>query len=200
MKTEKLNLRFGLITLMIALAALSRLLPHPPNFTPIGGMALFGAACYTKRRWAFIIPIAAMWLSDLVLNNVVYAQYYDHFVWLHRGALFTYGAFALIAVLGMLALKKVRVTRWAASTLGASYLFFLVSNFGVWCSGAMYPKTFGGLVACYTAGIPFLQNTIAGDVIYSGILFGVFALCAKRFPRLRFQQPVLATQETGGEI
>ncbi|MDD2300415.1 MAG: hypothetical protein PHU69_12360, partial [Fermentimonas sp.] len=84
---------------------MSRLLPHPPNFAPIGAMALFGAAYFSKKYWAFIIPIASMWVSDLILNNVIYGQYFDHFVWFYSGSLFTYGAFALIVVLGMFTLK-----------------------------------------------------------------------------------------------
>ncbi|HZK03835.1 MAG TPA: DUF6580 family putative transport protein [Bacteroidaceae bacterium] len=185
---NKIHLRFGIISLIVLLAALSRLIPHPANFAPIGGMALFGAAYYSKRYWAFIIPIVSMWISDLVLNNVVYGQYFDHFVWFYSGSLFTYGAFALIVVLGMLMLKKVRIPALAASALGASLIFFLVSNFGVWFSGTMYPKTLSGLMACYTAGIPFFKNTIAGDLVYTAVMFGAFELSAKRFPALRVQE------------
>ena len=187
MKTDKLNLRFGILALMILLAAMSRLLPHPPNFAPIGGMALFGAAYFSKRYWAFLVPIVSMWISDLVLNNAVYGQYFDHFVWFYSGSLFTYGAFALIVVLGIFTLKKVRIPTLIASAFGASVIFFLVSNFGAWFSSMMYPKTFAGLMACYTAGIPFFHNTILGDLVYTGILFGVFELSIRRFPQLRLQ-------------
>ena len=187
MKTNNFNLRFGVMTLMILLAAMSRLLPHPPNFVPIGGMALFGAAYFSKRYWAFLVPIVSMWISDLVLNNVVYAQYFNGFAWFYRGSLFTYGAFVLIVLFGMLTLKKVRLPNLIGSALGASVLFFIVSNFGVWFSGTMYPKTFGGLMACYTAGIPFFHNTILGDLVYSAVLFGVFELCVRNIPQLRYQ-------------
>jgi hypothetical protein len=193
MEKQKINLRFGVITGMILLAALSRLIPHPANFAPIGGMALFGAAYYNKRYWAFLIPIVSMWISDLVLNNVVYAQYFDHFVWFYSGSLFTYGAFALIVLFGMLTLKKVRIPNLIVSALGASVIFFIVSNFGVWFSGTMYPKDFSGLMACYTAGIPFFKNTILGDLVYSGILFGAFEWSMRRFPQLRLQ-PVMANR------
>jgi hypothetical protein len=184
MTTQKLDLRFGVITAMIFLAALSRLIPHPPNFAPIGAMALFGAAYYSKRFEAFAIPIISMWISDLVLNNVVYGAYFDHFVWFYSGSLFTYGSFALIVLLGMFTLKKVRVPNMIASALGASIIFFLVSNFGVWFSGMMYPKDLGGLAACYAAGLPFFQNTILGDLAYTGILFGAFELSLRKVPKL----------------
>jgi hypothetical protein len=183
----KLNLRFSVITMLILFAAMSRLVPHPPNFAPIGGMALFGAAYFAQRYWAFVVPIISMWISDLVLNNIVYAQYFDGFVWFYAGSLFTYGAFALIVVLGMFTLKKVRILGLYLSALGASAIFFIVSNFGVWFSGIMYPKDLGGLTACYIAGLPFLQNTILGDLVYSSLLFGAFEFSLRRCPQLRLQ-------------
>lgn len=185
MVTNKITLRFGVVTLLILLAALSRLIPHPANFAPIGGMALFGAAYYSKRHWAFIIPIVSMWISDLVLNNVVHAAFFDRFVWFYDGAWFTYGAFVLIVLMGTFTLKKVRVPNLLFSALGASVIFFLISNFGVWFSGTMYPKDFGGLVACYAAGIPFFKNTILDDLVYSTALFGLFEASVSLFPSLR---------------
>lgn len=187
METKKIQLRFGIITGIILLAALSRLIPHPANFAPIGGMALFGAAYFSKRYWAYLIPIISMWISDLILNNVVYGQYFDHFVWFYSGSIFTYAAFALIVLLGTFTLKKVKISNLAISALSASIIFFLVSNFGVWASSGMYPHTFGGLQACYIAGLPFFKNTILGDLFYSGVLFGAFELLQYRFPVLRLQ-------------
>ena len=183
--SKKLTLRYSVISTMILFAALSRLIPHPPNFAPIGGMALFGAAYYTRRWWAYIIPIAAMWISDLILNNVVYAEYFDHFVWFYSGSLFTYGAFALIVLMGTFTLRKVRIPQLLFSALGASVIFFLVSNFGVWFSGSMYPKNWNGLMACYVAGIPFFKNTLLGDLCYSTALFGLFEASLFLFPRLQ---------------
>lgn len=182
---KKLPLRYSVITVMILLAAFSRLLPHPPNFAPIGGMALFGAAYYTRKWWAYLIPIAAMWLSDLLLNNIVYAEYFDRFVWFYSGALFTYGAFALIVLMATFTLRKVRVPQLLFSALGASVIFFIVSNFGVWFSTDMYPKTLAGLGACYLAGIPFFKNTVLGDLVYSAALFGLFEVSLSWFPVLR---------------
>lgn len=193
METKKINLRFGVITFLILLAAITRLLPHPPNFAPIGGMALFGAAYFSKKQWAFIVPIASMWIADLFLNNLVYAQYFDHFVWFYTGSIFTYAAFALIVVLGLLTLKKIRVSNIALSALVASAIFFIVSNFGVWLTSGMYPHTITGLIACYTAGVPFLQNTILGDLVYTSVLFGAFELSMSYFPKLQIQKQDLLT-------
>lgn len=186
-ETKKIHLRFGIISMIVLLAALSRLIPHPANFAPIGGMALFGAAYYSKRYWAYLIPVISMWFSDLILNNLVYGQYFDHFVWFYSGSIFTYGAFALIVLLGTFTLKRVKVGNLAISALSASAIFFLVSNFGVWLSSGMYPHTFGGLQTCYIAGLPFFKNTILGDLFYSGVLFGAFELLQYRFPALRLK-------------
>jgi hypothetical protein len=188
MSVNKINLRFGIISMIILVAAMSRLIPHPANFAPIGGMALFGAGYYSKRYWAFIIPIVSMWISDLILNNVVYGEYFNSFVWFYSGSLFTYGAFALIVLFGILALGKIRIPALALSALSASVIFFTVSNFGVWLSSDMYPHTAAGLGACYAAGIPFFKNTVAGDLFYTALLFGAFELSARRFPALRLQK------------
>jgi hypothetical protein len=77
MKEHQFNLRFSVVTLVILLAAASRLLPHPPTFSPLGGMALFGAAYYGRRAMAYLIPSVSMWISDLAVNNILYSQYFD---------------------------------------------------------------------------------------------------------------------------
>lgn len=162
-KKKKFNLRFGLITLMVMLAAFSRLIPHPPNFAPIGAMALFGAAYFSRRYLALLIPIFSMWLSDLVLNNVVYRAFFDHFVWFYDGFYWTYSSFILIGIIGFVALKRINTQKLILASISASIVFFLLSNFGVWVSTTMYPKTLSGLLTCYTAGLPFFKNTILGD-------------------------------------
>src|SRR6185437_10257521 len=133
-----------LIALLAAIAAAAalRLVPHPPNFSPIDAMALFSGA-YLARRWvAFAAPLAALLLSDLVLG-------------FYPGMLFQYAAVILIALLGMAALSRVTVPRLVVTALASSVLFFLVSNFGVWMAGDMYPHTPAGLGTSYLAGIPF---------------------------------------------
>lgn len=182
---EKMSLRTGLIGLFILFAALSRFLPHPPNFTPIGGMALFGAAYFSRKYLAFLIPIAAMWLSDLALNNLVYAkvypEFYNGFSWF--GSVYVYAGFVLITLLGMVLLKKVTPTTLLGASLIASLLFFLLTNFGSWLADPLYPKNAAGLASAYVAGIPFFWNTLLGDLFYTTVLFGGFALISKRLPQ-----------------
>lgn len=182
MANSKINLQFGFVALLILLAALSRLLPHPSNFAPIAGMGLFGAAYFSNKYHAFLIPFIAYWISDLILDNLIYAQYYDGFQWFGSPAV--YISFALIIVLGFVLLKKVSVVNLIIAGLSSSVLFFLITNFGSWLGSPLYTKTFDGLIACYVAGIPFFWNTLAGDLFYITILFGSYELVKRQYPQL----------------
>lgn len=177
---------------MILMAALSRLLPHPDNVTPVGAMALFGGAYFSRKYLAFLLPLVAMWFSDLLLNNLYYArlypEYYDGFVWF--GNWWVYGAFIVMVGLGIALLKKVSVTRVIGASLLGSILFFLITNFGAWAVDPMYPKTVGGLTAAYAAGIPFFRNTLLGDLVYCGVLFGGFEWAKANWPVLRQTNPL----------
>ena len=166
---------------LVFLAAMSRLLPHPPNFSAVGAIALFGAA-YFNRQWLMLaIPFAALFTSDLLLNNVIYKEFYGgNFVWFTSW--WIYGSFALVMLGGLLWFnKQVSVARILGAGISASLIFFIVSNFGVWAESGMYPKNFTGLMACYTAGLPFLGNSLAGDLFFTAVLFGVYHWVTQRF-------------------
>lgn len=186
MEKKNLDVRFGIVTLFVLVAAFSRLLPHPQNFAPISAMALFGAAYYNRKHFAFLMPMLAMFLCDIVLTNVVYAGMYDKFVLFYPGALYTYMSFIVIAMVGFVLLKKVSLGRIIGSSLLASVIFFLISNFGTWASGLMpYSKDLSGLMTCYAAGIPFFRNTLMGDLFYCGVMFGVYELIKAKVPALK---------------
>ncbi len=170
---------------MILLAALSRLLPHPPNFSPVEAVALFGGAYFSRKATALWIPMVAMFISDIalgMLNGGIYAEYF-------LGASFwlVYLCIALSTVLGFGLRGRVSAWRVAGYGLLGSMLFFLVTNFGTWLGSAMYPRTGAGLMAAYTAGIPFFQNTVNGTLFYSLVLFGSFAWMRQRSPALALQ-------------
>lgn len=173
------------VRLAIALvfaAALTRLLPHPDNFTPIGAMALFGAAYFNRQALTLAVPFIALFVSDLILNNVVYRQYYPEFTLITSW--WIYAAFGLVMLSGWLLLRmKVTPGRVVAAGLVSSLLFFLVTNFSVWAETTMYPKSFSGLLACYTAGLPFLKNTVMGDLFFSAVLFGTYEFAVRRIAR-----------------
>jgi len=185
MTTEKINIRFSVLVLMILTAAFSRLIPHPANFAPIGALGLFGAAYFTRKWIAIILPLAGLWLSDVVINNTLYAQYYKSFTLFYDGFYWIYGTIALTTILGFYMLKKVSVKNVLTSSLLVSILFFLITNFGCWPGSTTYPQNFGGLMTCYAAGIPFFGGTIAGNVFYSIVLFGGFELAKRKFPVLQ---------------
>lgn len=165
---------------LVFAAALTRLLPHPDNFTPIGAMALFGAAYFSRNTLTLTIPFISLFLSDLILNNVIYSQYYTGFTLITSW--WIYGGFALVMLAGWLLLRNnVSPGRVIVASLTASLLFFLVTNFSVWQSGMMYPRTGAGLMACYAAGLPFLKNTVMGDLFFSGVLFGTYEWIGRRW-------------------
>lgn len=168
---KKISPNFLVVTLMVFAAAFVRLIPHPPNFAPIAAMALFGGAYFNKKSFAFAVPLAAMFLTDLIIG-------------FHSGMWIVYLSFALIVVIGMLILKKVSVKNVVLASVTASISFFIITNFGVWAFGTMYPKNITGLIECYVAAIPFIHNTLIGDLFFSGIMFGVYEFAKTKLPVL----------------
>lgn len=163
--------KFLFVTVAILAAAMSRLLPHPPNFTPIVAVALFGGAMFDKKYMALVIPVGAMILADLFLGG-------------HDTIWSVYLSIVLIAGIGMLLHNKVKLSNTIAASLGSSILFFLITNFAVWSAYDYYPQNFGGLLECYTAAIPFFRNALAGDLVYTAVLFGGYYFASKKFPTL----------------
>jgi hypothetical protein len=185
--SDKLKFRSGVLVLMVFIAAFSRLIPHPPNFTPIGGMALFGAAYFSRKYLSFLVPLAAMWVSDLFYNNVILPaqlpEYYTGFQWF--GNLWVYAGFALIVLIGFKLLKKVKPSNIAIAALSGAVVFYLITNLGAWAMSPIYTKDLTGLIACYAAAIPFFGNSLLGIMVYSTVLFGVFEWAKQRVPALQ---------------
>jgi len=138
------------------LAVVARLVPHPPNFAPIGGLALFSGSHF-KKKIALLIPLAAMLISDVFLG-------------FHNTMIYVYASFFLAVLIGRL-IKNNRWRSLALASLTSSVLFFLITNFGVWLSYSMYPKTLAGLFQSYLMGLPFFRNTILSDFFYTFSFF-----------------------------
>jgi hypothetical protein len=153
-----------MVFVLILIAAASRLLPHAPNFTPVAALGLFAGATL-GRRAAWAVPFAALLASDAILG------------FYHPMSMFwNYLGFAACLLLGSGLLARSRaLPRLAGATLASSLAFFALSNFGMWASG-YYPRTLAGLGECYAAGLPFFRNTVASDALYTGLLFGAWAL------------------------
>lgn len=142
---------------IILVAAFSRLIPHPPNFTPIGGLAIFSGIYFDDKRAVFL-PIFAMLISDLVLG-------------FHSTMVFVYFGFLLMFFIGRFIRKKTNFKKLVLASIISSCLFFLITNFGVWLLFDMYSKNLNGLINCYLMALPFFRNTLLGDIFYSLLFF-----------------------------
>ena len=151
----------GLVYGLILLGVVSRLVPHPWNATPLTAIALFGGT-YLSKRWSILLPLAIVAMSDAWLG------------W-HSTIPFTWGAFAITGLLAWWVRVRPGAARILAGSLLGSVIFFLVTNFGVWATQSLYPRTLAGLWECYVAGLPFFRNALAGDFLYTAVLFGMFA-------------------------
>lgn len=152
-----------LVFALIFVAAASRLLPHPPNFAPVAAIGLFAGATL-DRRIAWLVPFAALLLSDAVLG------FYHpmSMVW-------NYAGFAASLALGAWLKGRVSAGRLTGAALASAIAFFALSNFGMWASG-YYPRTWEGLVTCYTMALPFFRNTLVSQLVYVAALFGGWSL------------------------
>lgn len=149
---------------LILLCVVARLLPAPPNFAPVAGAALFAGVFFQRRLVALLVPLVALLVSDLFVG------FYD--LRLMAGV---YLAMLVPVGLSYVLRQRLSVVRLAGCALASSVLFFLLSNFAVWLLGP-YGYSFSGFLLCYTQAIPFFQYTLAGDLLWSGVLFGSYAL------------------------
>lgn len=159
----------------ILIAAATRLLPHPPNFTAIGALALFGGAMFSNRLLGFVAPFAAMFLTDLLLG-------------LHETMGSVYLSFALTVFIGYFignTRTKSTFIKVLFAPLVSSVLFFVLTNFHMWVvADEFYSRDFQGLMACFTAAIPFYSSSLAGDMFFTYVLFGSYFLVEQKLPSL----------------
>lgn len=163
--------RIFAILAVVVLAILSRLFPHPWNWTAVSAAALFAGAKFERLSLAVAVPLLALALSDLVLG-------------FHGTMIFVYGAFALISIAAWWGRSLLEGRNVAVASLLSSLFFFFVTNAGVWMTTNFYPAGAEGLMMSYAAGLPFLGNQIVGDLFYSAVLFGAWALAETKIPAL----------------
>jgi len=156
---------------LIALALAGRVAPHPDNFTPVLAVALFGGAMLSGGV-AYLVPLAAMFASDLLLGNSFTGM-----------TVVVYGCFLVAAALGQWLGRDRTWAKTGFAAVGGSLVFYVVTNFAVWITpgdvhqhAALYPRTLDGLIECYWMALPFLRNSLAGDLFWTVALFGVFDL------------------------
>jgi hypothetical protein len=171
-RNQAVILRGAVIAIMIVLAAALRIVPHPWNLAPIGAIALFSGSMFRNRWIAFLLPLASLFAGDV-------------FVGFYKLMLIVYASFAVSVAIGRWLAEDRTVARIGGAVLLGALQFFAVTNFAMWALGGFYPKTAQGLANCFSAGVPLFWNTLAGDALYAGILFGGFALAEKLLPALR---------------
>mgnify|MGYP001159875919 FL=1 len=146
-------MNYILFILLTFLAAFSRFAPHPPNFTPILSIALFCGISF-RSKYIFLIPLFSMLISDF-------------FIGYHSVIMFVYVSLLIIFLLGKYLAKENSFNSTIVLSLSSAFLFFVISNFGVWLIG--YPKTISGFITCYIAALPFLLNTLISTLIFSSV-------------------------------
>ena len=169
---QKLKSSFSylvILAVLIALGVAGRLLPHPPNFTPMAAIALFAGFIFIKRYMAVVAVISTMLLCDYFAFGSLSVSWFGS-----KSMFVVYLALLFPIVFKNFLQKKIGVLRIFGAALASSSVFFLATNFAVWAFSPMYEKTLEGLVLCYTMAIPFFQNTVAGDLIWSGVIFGTY--------------------------
>ncbi len=164
--------KFLVISAVIIAATLLRLLPHYPNFTPIAALALFGGAHLGRKKLAFLVPLLALFISDLFLG-------------FHEMMIAVYLSVALIVFLGSFMHGRIRAPFVLGGAFAGALIFFVITNFAVWAMTPYYPNTFQGLITCYTMAIPFFHTTLLGDLFYSAVFFGGFYFVQVRYPALK---------------
>lgn len=181
MKKETLS-KILLIGGLIFLTVLGRLVTNHLeiyNFTAMGAGALFAGVVLKDKKYAYAVPILALFLSDL------FFELFTSIPGFYGGEMFfVYGGFILVTFLGT-QIRKASAGNIFLASIASGLVFFLLSNFGTWLFRDMYPHTFSGLLTCYWSAIPFFRNElfgsfflngIMGNVFYSGVLFGAYAL------------------------
>jgi len=161
-----------LIASIIFLVSLTRLIPHLPNFTPILALALFGGAYLPSKITAFLIPISAMFLSDLILG--FHSQIYA-----------VYGCILILSFLGRTIQNKISILNLTITGISGSLIFFIVTNFSVWLGDNLYPLNLNGLIQCYVMAIPFFHNTLISTFIFLAILFTSYSFAEKKYQFLK---------------
>jgi hypothetical protein len=160
--------RWLVVAVLIGVALAGRLLPHPPNFTPVAAAALFAGFFFHDRRLAVCVPLVVMLLGDALIGG------YDA-----RVMAVVYAALAVPIVGGAWLRRRLTPIRlFGLATLG-SIAFFATTNLAVWAFGGLYPRDAGGFVACYAAAVPFFKYTWLGDLVWTGTLFGVYGLARR---------------------
>ncbi|MBL4676497.1 MAG: hypothetical protein JKY70_09885 [Mucilaginibacter sp.] len=184
--SQKNNTRTLVLILMIFAAAAMRLVsfkfPVLSNFTPVGAIALFGGAYFSEKWKAYLVPVAALLISDIFINHL----YTSKWVLFNIDSIWMYLCFAAMVFIGTL-IKKVNVANVALGSLAGVLIHWLVIDLP-WLYGTLYPHTLAGYGQSLVAAIPFERNMVFGDILFGTILFGGFELAKSKYNVLRTER------------
>lgn len=166
-----MNPKISVLFITVFAVAMSRVIPHWPNVTAVAAIAILGGATMRNSLTAILIPVSAIFFSDLIINNVFYSAYYDHFVLFGESSGWIYAAFILMTVLSHFTIKNFKALPIAAVTLVSTMLFFVLTNFGSWLHSPFYSQDMAGLTLAFEAGLPFLLNSVLGNLFFVGVFF-----------------------------
>lgn len=170
---EKQNSMRPLALILTILSGLARLLPHPPNFTPVGSMSLFAGA-RLRGYWAYLVPLAMMAITDPLLHVIFGIPGYT------KASPFIYASFLVNVWIGRKLAASESPIRIGAAAFLCSLQFFVITNLVVWYGSHIYAHTLAGLTECYGAAIPFWGRTLAGDLLFTAVIFGLHAVLSRR--------------------
>jgi hypothetical protein len=179
--TKQLAISF---ILLIVIASLYRIMPgRPYGFAPQIAMAIFGGAIFKDKKFAFLLPLLAMFVSDC-LYQILYMNGVGSIYGFYDGQVLNYILFGGLTIFGFF-IKNLNVKKIALASIAAPTAYFLASNFFVWSSssplaGLSRPKTFAGLMMCYGDGLPFYPWSVASTFVFCAILFGSYYLMTKK--------------------
>jgi len=182
----------SLVLALITSCILYRIIPHPLNFAPITAMALLSGSYLKSNKWlAILIPIVALFISDIVLNNTLYRAFYAEsgFIFFKPYMIASFISIGIIVLIGGL-IKRSKLVQLITASISSSVIFFTITNFSSWLELPMYPKNLVGLTESYIAGIPFFPFTLFGDLVFTLCLFGLAAIATKKIyaPKLASSQ------------
>jgi len=181
--SQKIKSRNTVLILMIVFAVAMRLVSYKfqflSNFTPVGAVALFGGAYFSDKWKAYLVPLAALFLSDIAINYL----YTGKLVFWYGGSVYVYLCFAIMVFIGTM-IKKVNVANVLVASLASVAVHWLIMDLP-WLYGTLYPHTLAGYGQSLIAAIPFEKNMVLGDAVYGAILFGGFELAKSKYTLLR---------------
>lgn len=179
-KNPQFNSTLLVISFIVGAGILRLLLTGTfPNFSPVAAMALFGGVYFRDKRLALVLPLVAMFLTDLSLE-IAHQAGWREYQGFHPVMPFVYGGFLVAVLIGMVIKNNVKPLPLVGAGVLSSAVFFILTNFGVWATGG-YPQTVDGLITCYVAAIPFFHYSLAGDLFFIGVLFGGFEFVKSRY-------------------